>query len=232
MKYCTRCGHELNESDSFCRKCGHRQRTSGEQSDSSEEKTEETQTTPETKWTFAKAIKNGFRNTFVFAGTASRGEFWFFILFWAICSAVFMIAGLIYTEISNISNPDSYSVNYKNYTIAALAFQTFFNFILIGLKVRRMHDTGLPGWIAVIPIFWIIQAFKPSKKENNPFAVEYDINPRITRLGKIIFVLYTLGSLAVNVKKANNTDYSDYRPQLPDFNTEQLQSDPDGYNRT
>ena len=42
---------------------------------------------------FGQAIKLGFRNCFRFSGRASRSEFWFFILFYAIVLSVVVIFG-------------------------------------------------------------------------------------------------------------------------------------------
>ena len=45
------------------------------------------------KITFGQAVKSGFRNCFRFSGRASRSEFWYFILFYAIVLSAVVIFG-------------------------------------------------------------------------------------------------------------------------------------------
>lgn len=240
MKYCTRCGHELEDNDVFCRKCGHQQHTVVEESDTNEELQENTvteyvyeyreQREEQHMFTFSEAVKSAFRKTFIFSGTASRSEFWFFILFYAICTFTIVFICEIGETATAFQDSGSEESGKSMFTVIPLAVSVFFRFILIGLEVRRVHDVGLPGWVAVIPIFGLIQMFKPSKRENNPFAVDYDINPVMTRLGKIIFVIYTLGSFAFSVKNGNANPAESLFQQRE--YQQQLQQDDQGFNRT
>jgi uncharacterized membrane protein YhaH (DUF805 family) len=100
---------------------------------------------------FGEAIRSGLSNYFTFQGRASRSEYWYFVLFIAICA---LPAALI------------------DLAIGRPIFQ-----IIVGLAafiphisaiVRRLHDIGRSGWfywIALVPlvgvvvlIYWLCKA--------------------------------------------------------------------------
>jgi len=93
-----------------------------------------------------------------FNGRARRKEFWMFILINLIISIVFNILASIASFFSIIGLLYSLAVLVPN----------------IAVGVRRMHDTGRPGWWIIIPIINIIYACEDSKPGPN----QYGPNPK------------------------------------------------------
>jgi uncharacterized membrane protein YhaH (DUF805 family) len=93
--------------------------------------------------TFAESIRTCFSKYADFNGTASRSEFWWFVLF------VFIVALV---------------VNYISATLGAIfGLAVFLPELAVG--ARRLHETGRSGWwqlllivpfgIIVLIIFWV-----------------------------------------------------------------------------
>ncbi|AVW92838.1 DUF805 domain-containing protein [Celeribacter baekdonensis] len=82
-----------------------------------------------------KAVENGYFRAFNFSGRASRSEFWWFSIYYAI------VCGLLFIDLS------------KSGTL----FWWFFALNIIpnlSLQVRRLHDIGKSG-------FWLLLCFVP-----------------------------------------------------------------------
>lgn len=98
------------------------------------------------KITFGEAIASGFRNMFKFTGRASRTEFWYFILFYTlvfyplICAICFLLPFFM-LKIQHPITP------LNAWTIVSILFFAFIT-PLIGITVRRLHDTERKGvWV-------------------------------------------------------------------------------------
>lgn len=96
--------------------------------------------------TFQEAVQRAFQNYCCFQGRASRSEYWWFILFNVICSAVCsFIGGAISQTLGSI-----------------LSCLVGLGFLLpgLGLAWRRLHDIGRAGgwyFIGLVPIVgWIL----------------------------------------------------------------------------
>ena len=98
------------------------------------------------KITFGEAINSGFRNMFKFTGRASRTEFWYFILFYAI---VFYTLGIV---VSFLIPFVMLKTQHPITPESALMIVSFIAFILIiplvSITVRRLHDSERKGaWV-------------------------------------------------------------------------------------
>jgi uncharacterized membrane protein YhaH (DUF805 family) len=99
------------------------------------------------------AVKSVYGNYAGFTGKASRGEFWWFVLFYVVVYAV--LAALI--SVSNM-----FAI-----VLGIFALGTLIPYLAVG--VRRLHDTGKSGWwilIAFIPLGILVLIFfwaQPSK---------------------------------------------------------------------
>lgn len=102
----------------------------------------------------------------VFSGRSQRAEYWYFILFNIIISAVLNTAGLFISSFFN-----SLSVLYSLVIfIPSLA-----------ASVRRLHDVGLSGWmllIGLIPLIGWIALIILLAKEGDPNDNKYGPAPK------------------------------------------------------
>ena len=85
--------------------------------------------------TFVDAIKAGFKNFVNFKGTASRSEFWYWVLFTT-------LVGLVLDQVDQISGLGG-DTGMGLSSIASLVL------FLPNLSVtfRRLHDAGFSGWL-------------------------------------------------------------------------------------
>ena len=83
-----------------------------------------------------------------FAGRARRKEFWSFCLFWAIGLAVLVTIGLSF----DLSSDDFEGGGYLPVvTFSLLGIYAVLTILpWIALLVRRLHDIGLTGWLAIL----------------------------------------------------------------------------------
>ncbi len=90
--------------------------------------------------TFRESLESVFAKAFVFSGRASRPEFWWFALFWALTYATIALVGAL-------SLPEW----------LARALQLTFLFVtappLIAVSFRRLQDTGRTGWLSQAWVF-------------------------------------------------------------------------------
>ncbi|KAB8287383.1 DUF805 domain-containing protein [Bifidobacterium avesanii] len=86
---------------------------------------------------FGAAIKRLFRKAFVHTGRASRGEFWWALLF----------IGLLSVAITLITTPLG-SVG----TIIGYVWQIISYVLVLFVGIRRLHDTNRSGWFMLLPI--------------------------------------------------------------------------------
>ena len=100
----------------------------------------------------AESFKLGWVNYAKFSGRARRSEFFYFYL---IINAILSIFYLIYY----IQALDNYDIDHNEYTnqedyiayiYIALAIGLVTFFPILGLQIRRLHDTGRTGWYVLI----------------------------------------------------------------------------------
>jgi uncharacterized membrane protein YhaH (DUF805 family) len=101
---------------------------------------------------FADAVKTCFRKYAIFNGTASRPEYWWFVLFNVLGSTVFLIIG-------------------------AVALRSLWSLAMLlpglAVAVRRLHDTGRSAWwllTAVIAPWLIVLLCLRGKTTGNLYA--------------------------------------------------------------
>lgn len=93
---------------------------------------------------FTESIRSCFSKFFTFSGRSARPEFWWFVLFAFVTNLVltlldeqfFGLAGQTLIAGSPLSG----------------IFGLVVCFPLLAVAWRRLHDTGRPGWLAVLPI--------------------------------------------------------------------------------
>ena len=111
---------------------------------------------------FGDAVKQCLTNYATFSGRARRSEYWWFYLFFVlVCFATAVVDSVLGTS------PVLYLIAVLGLLIPELA-----------VTVRRLHDTGKPGWyllIALIPIVggilllvWTVMDSKPETNEYGP----------------------------------------------------------------
>ena len=114
---------------------------------------------------FFEAIKICFKKYATFSGRASRSEFWYFVLFYIICSFIVPIM-------------DYFLFN----TIFGMFYWVFYILTLLpylAVWIRRLHDINRSGWwtipigitsmVVVGAIWFIIWGSKKSVTDNNKY---------------------------------------------------------------
>ena len=106
--------------------------------------------------TFQDAVRRCFAKYATFSGRARRAEYWYFVLFTVLGSA---IAGVIDSALFGRTMPDA--------TLLGGIFSLATLLPALSVLVRRLHDTGRSGWwwwIILIPLigvlvllYWLIQ---------------------------------------------------------------------------
>lgn len=98
--------------------------------------------------TFVQAIQSGFKNYVNFQGRATRSEFWWFYLFYLIVIVVLEILG-------GLLGRNGVGITLGLVGLAAVAF-----FLpMLGLTIRRLHDTDRSGWwifLGCVPLIGLI----------------------------------------------------------------------------
>ena len=108
---------------------------------------------------FFNAVKLGIRQTFDFKGTASRAEFWFFMLFFMLMYGVVAIIDEA-TATTTISLLDLPLGNFipmgmvdPEVGLLVLLYRPIMAIPTTSATVRRLHDIGRSGWWAVL---WVL----------------------------------------------------------------------------
>jgi uncharacterized membrane protein YhaH (DUF805 family) len=108
---------------------------------------------------FFNAVKLGIRQTFDFKGTASRAEFWFFMLFFMLMYGVVAIIDEA-TAATTISLLDLPLGNFipmgmvdPEVGLLVLLYRPIMAIPTTSATVRRLHDIGRSGWWAVLWVF-------------------------------------------------------------------------------
>jgi uncharacterized membrane protein YhaH (DUF805 family) len=87
--------------------------------------------------TFVDAIKAGFKNYANFKGTASRSEFWYWVLFTTLLN-------LVLSQIDTLAGIGSTGMGLSSIASLALFIPN------ISVIFRRLHDAGFSGWLYAI----------------------------------------------------------------------------------
>ena len=111
----------------------------------------------------AVAIKTCFRKYIRFSGRASRPEFWWFVLFVLVVGAVITaVHGMIFGPSYEVTTGTTYhsdgtsepfrtvSETYDGGPVGAI-FSILTFLPLLAASWRRLHDTGRPGWMLLLP---------------------------------------------------------------------------------
>jgi len=108
---------------------------------------------------FFNAVKLGIKQTFDFKGTASRAEFWFFMLFFMLMYGVVAIIDEA-TATTTISLLDLPLGNFipmgmvdPEVGLLVLLYRPIMAIPTTSATVRRLHDIGRSGWWAVLWVF-------------------------------------------------------------------------------
>ena len=108
---------------------------------------------------FFNAVKLGIKQTFDFKGTASRAEFWFFMLFFMLMYGVVAIIDEA-TAATTISLLDLPLGNFipmgmvdPEVGLLVLLYRPIMAIPTTSATVRRLHDIGRSGWWAAL---WIL----------------------------------------------------------------------------
>lgn len=108
---------------------------------------------------FFNAVKLGIKQTFDFKGTASRAEFWFFMLFFMLMYGVVAIIDEA-TATTTISLLDLPLGNFipmgmvdPEVGLLVLLYRPIMAIPTTSATVRRLHDIGRSGWWAVL---WVL----------------------------------------------------------------------------
>jgi len=93
---------------------------------------------------FVDAIKTCFGKYFVFSGRATRPEYWWFVLFVILVSAVMAVLDNALFG----TNPETG----ESSRLLSLLFQLAVVIPMLAAGWRRLHDTGRPGWYLLLPM--------------------------------------------------------------------------------
>ena len=99
------------------------------------------------------AISTCFKKYATFSGRASRSEYWFFYLFYAI---IYLVGALISAAVGTAELVYLFIIPLWLPTSAA--------------GIRRIHDTGRSGWFILVPIYNIILLVSASNPGTNKYG--------------------------------------------------------------
>jgi uncharacterized membrane protein YhaH (DUF805 family) len=100
---------------------------------------------------FGEAIKQAFRNAFVYRGRASRSAYWWFFAFIVIVGAVSSIIAELVVSLAGTNGNNG--LNFATAVILGIPM-LYVELAMLALFVRRLHDTNRSAW-------WILFAFVP-----------------------------------------------------------------------
>lgn len=92
---------------------------------------------------FTEAVRTCFSKYLHMAGRAKRPEYWWFLLFTILATAVASVVDGVVFGFETEQTPGNHPVT------MVVSFLVFFPSLAAGW--RRMHDTGHPGWYVLLP---------------------------------------------------------------------------------
>lgn len=132
---------------------------------------------------FGQCSLAGLKRAFDFNGTASKREFWFFLLFFFVAYAVVWVVDDVFlTNTVNLKELPFGELLPGGYVdpevgIAVLLFRPIMAIPTLSATVRRLHDVGRSGWwsclwllpVPVLGWFWLIPwLLQPSQPSQTP----------------------------------------------------------------
>lgn len=165
-KYCHNCGAQPDPLAVICVKCG----CSLEKSAVSTE-----------SMTMGEAIRSCFKKYATFRGRARRSEYWYFNIFYMLCTLPLYLFSLCMLEIEGEG-----AVAYVPLFMGCF-IQVIFFLPSLSVMVRRLHDTGKSGWwtllilIASCSVIGSIAAIIFLSLDSQPGRNEYGNNPKSMR---------------------------------------------------
>lgn len=93
---------------------------------------------------FVESVKTCLSKYVTFSGRARRSEYWWFVLFVLILSAVFSTIDAAIFGVDPVTQQPNGLLN-PLFTLAILL-------PILAAGWRRMHDTGRPGWLLLLPM--------------------------------------------------------------------------------
>lgn len=176
-----------------------------------------------------------FRQMFQFDGRTRRREYWVCTLINATITCV--LYAMMFFAATAAKNPlfakSGYSVNMDTkesmvatlFVVLIVFVQLFFFIAMLGMKVRRFHDAGLPGWVYPICLVGIVLCglgglaeliicLLPSKEDN-----QYGENPKKSELNEysggatiaVVLILFFLVDILVGIAAGANMIVCGYR---------------------
>jgi uncharacterized membrane protein YhaH (DUF805 family) len=100
---------------------------------------------------FGEAIKQAFRNTFIYRGRASRSAYWWFFAFIGIVCVLSSIVVELVVSLAGTNGNNG--ANLAIEVILGIPI-LYAELAMLALFVRRLHDTNKSAW-------WILLAFVP-----------------------------------------------------------------------
>jgi uncharacterized membrane protein YhaH (DUF805 family) len=123
---------------------------------------------------FGVAVKQAFRNGFVYRGRASRSAFWWFVLFQGIVSAALQLIVFFPLAASNGRG----GVGVVIVSIISIPVVIYVELVGVALWFRRLHDTDRSAWwlfIGLVPfagsialLIFSLQAGTPAPNRYQP----------------------------------------------------------------
>jgi uncharacterized membrane protein YhaH (DUF805 family) len=107
------------------------------------------------------AVASVFRNYATFSGRARRAEYWWFVLFSIIVSAILSVidGALFGYSFTNETGPGSAAFAYSSPGVLPAIWSLATFLPALAVAVRRLHDTGRSGWwllIFLVPLIGLI----------------------------------------------------------------------------
>src|SRR5260370_27197778 len=91
--------------------------------------------------TFGEALRQAFRNAFVYRGRASRSAYWWFVAFLGILGALLSIVDELVVSLVGTNNGATLAI------ALIISFPLLYvDLAMLALFVRRLHDTNRSGW--------------------------------------------------------------------------------------
>lgn len=111
---------------------------------------------------FVDSIKTCFDKILTIDGRAARSEFWYFILFQAVITAVV-------------------SFLFRDYNIVLTAVGFILALARLTVSIRRLHDIGKSGWwmlLSAVPVIGWIVLLVFALMDSQPGTNQYGPNPK------------------------------------------------------
>lgn len=121
-----------------------------------------------------QAVRSVFGHYATFRGRARRSEYWKFVLFNILVIFVLTLGNNLLTGDSELSSVSPLAALNGLYTLVALIPG-------LAVAVRRLHDTGHPGWhllIALIPFVGVILLLVWMCRDGDPGVNDFGPNPK------------------------------------------------------